>query len=91
MNLYVSNLAPDTSREELLKAFQAHGEVSAISVPREQMKEGRGTGPCRGFGFVSMPHHEQARAALAALDGREVCRSRITVKTLRPVPPRYSR
>jgi len=91
MNLYVGNLAPQTTQEELRKAFQAHGEVSSATVLTTQMKGGRGTGPSRGKGFVAMPDPAQARAALAALDRREINGRAMTVEIARPVPPRRHR
>jgi RNA recognition motif-containing protein len=72
MDMYVSNLAPETTREELLKAFSAHGEVASVSLLTDQMNNGQGVGAGRGYGFVGMPDKVQARAALAALDRHEI-------------------
>ena len=60
MNIYVGNLSPDTTQEDLRKAFQAHGEVSSASLLTTRMSAGRGTGPSRGIGFVVMPNKAQA-------------------------------
>ena len=80
MNIYVSNLSPETTREELLEAFQAHGEVYSISVPAEKMKDGRGFGVGRGYGFVVMPDKVQAQAALGALNLKEIHGRAISVQ-----------
>jgi len=83
MNLYVGNLAPDTTRADLRKVFQPHGEVSSVSLPSLGMNAGLGTGPSRGFGFVVMPDKTQARAALAALHLRELQGRPMTVQMAR--------
>jgi RNA recognition motif-containing protein len=83
MIIYVSNLAPETTQLELRKVFQAHGEVSSVSLPSTQMRDGRGTGSGRGIGFVVMPDKVQARAALAALNLRELRGRAMTVQVAR--------
>jgi RNA recognition motif-containing protein len=72
MRIYVGNLSPETTEGELRKAFQAHGEVSSVSLLTEKLSGGRRSGPSRGFGFVAMPDGAQARAALAALHHSEI-------------------
>jgi RNA recognition motif-containing protein len=89
VNLYVSNLSPSTTRDDLLKAFTAHGAVSSVSLLTDQMKNGRGVGASRGCGFVVMADKVQARAALAALDRKEIRGSPMAVQVARPT--RYSR
>jgi RNA recognition motif-containing protein len=69
MTLYVSNLTSETTREELLKAFQAHGEVESVTLPADRMKGGSPTGARRGYGFVVMRDRAEARAAIKAMDG----------------------
>ena len=70
MTYYVSNLSPETTREELLEACRAHGEVTSVNVPAEGMKDGRAHGARRGFAFVVMPNRVEAQAMLAALNGK---------------------
>jgi RNA recognition motif-containing protein len=72
MTFYVSNLAAETTRAELLEAFRPHGEVASLSLPAEGMKGGRAQGVHRGYGFVVMRNRVEAAAALAALNGRPV-------------------
>ncbi len=36
MNIYVGNLSPDVSEEDLRKAFEAHGEVSSANVIKDK-------------------------------------------------------
>lgn len=91
MNLYVGNLSPETTSDDLRKAFQAHGTVDSATLLTTRMRGGRRTGASRGIAFVAMPHPEQARAALAALDRLELRGRAMTVAVARPVPTRRHR
>ena len=91
MDFYVSNLAPETTREELQKAFQAHGDVASATLLTTGMTGGRRTGSSRGIAFVSMPDAAQARAALAALQHRELRGRALSVEIARPLPVRRHR
>ena len=65
--IYVGNMNYDTTEETLRQLFSAHGEVASVSVVTD-----RYTGRAKGFGFVEMATDEAARAAITALNGREV-------------------
>jgi len=84
MNIYVSNLSPEATREELKKAFAAHGDVASVTILTERMSGGRRTGRSRGIGFVAMPDNVGARAAIAALNSREFHGRSLLVKEARP-------
>jgi len=84
MTFYVSNLSPDTTREELLQAFRAHGEVASVSLPGDRMKGGRSIGVHRGYGFVVMPEDVDARAALQAIEGKPFHGLALSVRVARP-------
>ncbi len=79
MNIYVGNLSYNTDDASLRAAFEAHGEVV-----RAQVIVDRDTGRARGFGFVEMPSDEEAKAALAALNGAELDGRTLTVDQARP-------
>jgi RNA recognition motif-containing protein len=85
MDLYVSNLAPDTTREELLRAFSAHGTVSRVTILTEQRSGGRRMGASLGYGFVAMPDNGEARAAVHALDRHDLHGRPLQVQQARPV------
>ena len=70
MTYYVSNLSAETTRDELLQAFKAHGAVASVSLPGERMKGGKASGVHRGYAFVEMPDPDEARAALKAIEGK---------------------
>ena len=84
MNIYISNLSSDTTREELLEAFRAHGEVASLSLPGERMKQGRPLGAHRRFGFVVMRNRDEAEAALRTLEGRLFHGLAMSVRVARP-------
>ena len=67
MKLYVGNLSFNTTESELQTAFSEHGEVEEVAVITD-----RETGRPRGFGFVTMREESAARAAIEALNGKEL-------------------
>jgi RNA recognition motif-containing protein len=84
MDIYVSNLTPDVTCEDLKKTFAAHGEVTSATILTEKMSGGRRTGPSRGMGFVAMPDIAAARAAIAALNQHEFRGRSMMVQEARP-------
>ena len=83
MNIYVGNLSYDVDDAALRAAFEAHGEVTSAKVVTD-----RDTGRPRGFGFIEMPSAEEAKAAIAALDGSDLLGRALKVNEARPRAPR---
>ncbi|MCC6677858.1 MAG: RNA-binding protein [Phycisphaerales bacterium] len=79
MKLYVGNLSFNTSESQLREMFAAHGEVASAALVMD-----RETGRPRGFGFVEFSNDEHARAAMAALAGKNVDGRDLTVNEARP-------
>jgi RNA recognition motif-containing protein len=77
--LYVGNLAYTTGDSELEQMFAAHGTVESAQVIMD-----RDTGRSKGFGFVEMKTDQEAQAAIAALNGKEVGGRALTVNEARP-------
>lgn len=84
MTFYVGNLSPETTREELLEAFRAHGRVASLSLPGERMRRGRSLGAHRGYGFVVMSDRDEAQAALEAIEGRPLHGLALSLRVARP-------
>jgi RNA recognition motif-containing protein len=63
--LFVGNLDASTNEDDLKALFADFGTVRSSSLATDIF-----SGKCRGFGFVEMEGHE-ARAAIAALDGKD--------------------
>ena len=79
MNIYVGNLSFDVTQDELQQAFESHGEVASANIISDKF-----SGQSRGFGFVEMPKEEEARAAIAALNGADLKGREISVNEARP-------
>lgn len=79
MNIYVGNLSFDTSEEELRKAFAAYGEVTAVNIIRDKF-----SGKSRGFAFVEMASDEAGKAAIQALNEKEMQGRKLNVNVARP-------
>ena len=79
--LYVGNLAYGVTDSDLQQLFEAHGTVQSAQVIMD-----RDTGRSKGFGFVEMGSDQEAQAAIAALNGKEVDGRALTVNEARPKP-----
>jgi RNA recognition motif-containing protein len=79
MNIYVGNLSFKTTEEELQQLFEKFGEVGSAKIISDKI-----TGKSRGFGFVEMPDREQALAAIAGLNGKEMEGFTLTVNEAKP-------
>ncbi len=79
MKLYVGNLSFDTSESDLRTAFEAHGTVDSVAVVSDKF-----TGRSRGFGFVEMNNDEEAKAAMAELNEKELDGRKLNVNEARP-------
>ena len=77
--IYVGNLGYNVSGSDLETLFAAHGTVSSAQVISD-----RATGTSKGFGFVEMSTDEEAKAAIAALNGKERDGRVMTVNEARP-------
>lgn len=67
MQIYVGNMNYGMSEEDLKEVFTAYGEVVSTKIIID-----RDTGRSKGFGFVEMSTEDEARAAIAELDGKEI-------------------
>jgi RNA recognition motif-containing protein len=76
--LYVGNLAYGVTDSNLEAMFAAHGTVQSAQVIMD-----RDTGRSKGFGFVEMGSDQEAQAAIAALNGKEVEGRALTVNEAR--------
>jgi RNA recognition motif-containing protein len=81
MNIFVAKLNFKTRKEELESAFAKFGQVSSAKIVRD--KE---TGRSKGFGFVEMPDDNEAQAAIAGLNEKELDGRVIVVKPANPRP-----
>ena len=79
MNIYIGNLAWETTDEDLKQAFEAFGEVSRATVIKDRF-----TGKSKGFGFVEMADDQKASKAIEEMDGKDFNGRMIRVSKARP-------
>lgn len=79
MNIFVGNLAPDVTEEQLMEAFKGFGQVKSAQVMRELF-----SGASKGFGFVEMPGKAHSIAAINALNGKDFHGQPLRVNEARP-------
>ena len=77
--LYVGNLTYGVTDSALEQMFAAHGTVQSAQVIMD-----RDTGRSKGFGFVEMGSDQEAQAAIAAMNGKEVDGRALTVNEAKP-------
>jgi len=77
--LYVGNLGYGICNSDLEQLFAAHGTVRSAEVITD-----RTTGQSKGFGFVEMSSEQEAKAAIAALNGKDMGGRAVTVNEARP-------
>jgi cold-inducible RNA-binding protein len=79
--LYVGNLTYGVTNETLEQMFAPHGTVQSAQIIMD-----RDTGRSKGFGFVEMSTDQEAQAAIAAMNGKDVDGRNLTVNEARPKP-----
>lgn len=84
--LYVGNLSWGMNDDSLKDAFAQSGSVVSAMIIKDKM-----SGRSKGFGFVEMATEEEAQAAIASLNGKELDGRAITVNEARPMEERPKR
>ncbi len=79
MNIYVGNVFLGVSEDDLRQAFENFGQVTSVKIITD-----RYTGNSRGFGFVEMPNHQEAKSALSGLNGKDLKGRALKVNEARP-------
>ena len=67
MRIFIANLPHKLEEAELKKMLTQFGQVASVKLVTD--KE---TGKRKGFGFIEMPVRDQAKAAIAALNEKEL-------------------
>ena len=78
--LFVGNLPPSTTENDILTLFSEYGTVRSSKLVRDVF-----SGQCKGFAFLEMEGHE-ARAAIAGLNGKDFNGKSIKVNFEMPKP-----
>ena len=86
MKLYVGNLSFSTTEIAIRDAFSAFGTVDSVSLIND-----RNSGRPKGFGFIEMNNDQEAKAAIAGLDGKSLDDRDLRVNEARPKEDRPAR
>jgi RNA recognition motif-containing protein len=79
MDIFVGSLPFKLKEDELKSLFEAYGEVESVKIIIDKQ-----TRQNKGFGFVIMQNDEQARQAIANINGSEVMGRTIVANTAQP-------
>ena len=79
MKVYVGNLSKQINDAQLNDLAVPFGTLVSAQVVTE-----RGTGESKGFGFIEFSDADAARAAITALDGKEVNGQTLKVNEAKP-------
>ncbi len=77
-NLFVGNLAPEATEDDIKQLFSEYGTVRKLELPRDIF-----TGRNRGFALIGMEGHE-ARAAMSALNGKSFMENTLKIRDEKP-------
>jgi polyadenylate-binding protein len=64
-------LPQSIDEKEFLKLFEAHGKITSFML-KFKTDESKPNGETKGFGFINYEKHEEARAAIEELNGKEI-------------------
>lgn len=84
--LFVGGLSWDTTDDSLRNFFASVGTVASATVITDKF-----SGKSRGFGFVEMSSDEEAKKAIAELNGKSLDGRTIVVNEAKPMAPRENR
>ena len=86
MNLYIKNLDPSVSNNDLFNMFRKFGRIISARVMSNPQ-----TGQSKGYGFVSYDKVEEATAALAEMNGKLIGAKQLIVAYHEPKKPRQEK
>jgi cold-inducible RNA-binding protein len=78
-NIFVGNLSFGSTEDSVRALFEPFGSIERVNIITD-----RETGQSRGFAFVEMSGNEEAKRAIAALDGKELDGRALRVNEARP-------
>jgi RNA recognition motif-containing protein len=81
MKIFIANVPHKMHEPELKTMLTQFGQVGSVKLVADAE-----TGKRKGFGFVEMPVKEQAKAAIAALNEKEVYGRKLVLKEAEEQP-----
>jgi RNA recognition motif-containing protein len=79
MNIFVGNIAPQVSDQELEDLFKKHGDIRSVKIIRDMF-----TQASKGFGFVEMKDKISGETAIKELNAFELNGKKLVVNEARP-------
>jgi cold-inducible RNA-binding protein len=86
LKLFVGGLSWDTTDDSLKTFFATAGTVTSAKIITDKF-----SGKSRGFGFVEMSTDDEAKKAIADLNGKTLDGRAIVVNEAKPMVPRENR
>jgi RNA recognition motif-containing protein len=77
--IYVGNIAFNATEQDLRDLFSEYGEIESLKIMKDKFTE-----ESKGFGFIEMVSEEDAKKAIAALNGKDFKGKSLTVAEARP-------
>ncbi len=77
--MYVGNIPYNATEVELREMFSEIGEIDSLKIMKDQF-----TDRSKGFGFIEMVNEEDAKKAIATLNGKDFKGKSLTVAEARP-------
>ncbi len=87
MNIFVGNLSPEVTEDELRQVFAIFGQVTSIILVNDSSI---GSGQGRGCGYVEMPSVAQGESAIDQLQGKSIKGRPLSVIKALPVTRKHS-
>ncbi len=79
MNIYVGNLSPDVTEEDLNNLFSKYGKVASVKIIKDMYSN-----ISKGFGFLELSQNSEAQTAINELNTKELKGKEIVVNEARP-------
>ena len=86
VKLFVGGLSWDTTDDSLRTFFATIGTVTSAKIITDKF-----SGKSRGFGFVEMSTDDEAKKAIADLNGKTLDGRAIVINEAKPMAPRENR
>jgi len=65
-NIFVKNLSKELPEDKFIEMFKKFGSITSAYLAKDE------NGASKGFGFVNYDAHEQAQAAIAEMNGKDI-------------------
>ena len=85
VRVYIGKMSFVTTEDPLKNAFAQYGNVLSAEVIRDKVTE-----QSKGFGFVEMETEEDAKKAIAGLNGKDLEGRRLRVNFAEEKAPRHN-